>query len=199
MQPGPHRGCCRPSWSPRHPRVLETFLSRSYPFVDRESPAFNEQRRLNGGSLFNFKYEAWLPRRRVLQPVFTKQHVMQFAGHMAESADKLSQAWGEDAEVDLDQECRRLTLRVLARSVLGLDIDARADTLLGEPLRTMQKYVRRSRRPAGPRPLVVAYARPAARTRRQRHVPATRRRHSPKLPGRPDSRRTTGSRADRRR
>jgi cytochrome P450 len=123
------------------PKGARDVLSRSYPFVDRESPAFNEQRRLNGGSLFNFKHEAWLPRRRVLQPVFTKQHVMQFAGHMAESADKLSQAWGEDAEVDLDQECRRLTLRVLARSVLGLDLDGRADPL-GEPLRTMQKYVR---------------------------------------------------------
>jgi len=123
------------------PKGARDALSRSYPFVDREQPAFDEQRRLNGGSLFNFKHEAWLPRRRVLQPVFTKQHVTQFAGHMADGADKISQAWGDGAEVDLDQECRRLTLRVLARSVLGLDIDARADPL-GEPLRTIQKYVR---------------------------------------------------------
>jgi len=68
-------------------------------------------------------------------------------GDMAEAADKLSQAWGEDAEVDLDQECRRLTLRVLARSALGLDLDARADPL-GEALHTMQTYVSdRSLRP----------------------------------------------------
>ncbi len=135
-----------PRWRGPHivvttsPKGARDVLSRSYPFVDREAPAFNEQRRLAGGSLFNFEHEAWLPRRRVLQPVFTKQHVTQFAGHMAESADKLSQAWGDGAEVDLDQECRRLTLRVLARSVLGLDLDARADPL-GEPLRTMQTYV----------------------------------------------------------
>jgi cytochrome P450 len=122
------------------PRGARDVLSRSYPFVDREQPVFNEQRRLAGGSLFNFKHEAWLPRRRALQPVFTKQHVTQFAGHMAEAADKLSQAWGDGAELDLDQECRRLTLRVLARSVLGLDLDARADPL-GEPLRTVQTYV----------------------------------------------------------
>ena len=129
------------------PKGARDVLSRSYPFVDRESPAFNEQRRLNGDSLFNFKHEAWLPRRRALQPVFTKQHVTQFAGHMAESADKLSQAWGEDAEVDLDQECRTLTLRVLARSVLDLDLDARADPL-GEALHTMQTYISdRSLRP----------------------------------------------------
>lgn len=123
------------------PKGARDALSRSFPFVDREQPAFDEQQRLSGGSLFNFKHEAWLPRRRALQPVFTKQHVTQFAGHMAEAADKLSQVWGDGAELDLDQECRRLTLRVLARSVLGLDIDARADPL-GGPLRTMQKYVR---------------------------------------------------------
>jgi cytochrome P450 len=145
------------------PKGARDVLSRSYPFVDRESPAFNEQRRLNGGSLFNFKYEAWLPRRRVLQPVFTKQHVMQFAGHMAESADKLSQAWGEDAVVDLDQECRRLTLRVLARSVLGLDIDGRADPL-GEPLRAMQKYVR----DRGVRPVRAPWWLPTPARRRAR-------------------------------
>lgn len=129
------------------PKGARDVLSRSYPFVDRAQPVFTEHRRLAGGSLFNFKHEAWLPRRRALQPVFTKQHVTQFAGHMAEGADKLSRAWGDGAELDLDQECRRLTLRVLARSVLGLDLDARADPL-GEPLRTAAMYVAdRARRP----------------------------------------------------
>jgi cytochrome P450 len=122
------------------PKGARDVLSRSFPFVDREQPAFEEQRRLNGGSLFTFKHEAWLPRRRALQPVFTKQHVTQFAGHMAEGADKLSQAWSDGAELDLDRECRRLTLRVLARSVLGLELDARADPL-AEPLRIIQTYV----------------------------------------------------------
>jgi cytochrome P450 len=111
------------------PKGARDVLSRSYPFVDRAQPVFTEHRRFVGGSLFNFKHQAWLPRRRALQPVFTKQHVTQFAGHMAEGADALSRAWGDGAELDLDQECRRLTLRVLSRSVLGLDLDARADPL----------------------------------------------------------------------
>jgi cytochrome P450 len=122
------------------PKGARDVLSRSYPFVDRAQPVFTEHRRLVGGSLFNFKHQAWLPRRRALQPVFTKQHVTQFAGHMADGADALSRAWGDGAEHDLDQECRRLTLRVLSRSVLGLDLDARVDPL-GEPLRTAAMYV----------------------------------------------------------
>ena len=122
------------------PKGARDVLSRNYPFVDRAQPVFTEHRRLVGGSLFNFKHQAWLPRRRALQPVFTKQHVTQFAGHMAEGADALSRAWGDGAELDLDQECRRLTLRVLSRSVLGLELEARADPL-GEPLRTAAMYV----------------------------------------------------------
>ena len=123
------------------PKGARDVLSRSYPFVDRTQPVFNEYRRLVGGSLFNLKHDAWLPRRRALQPLFTKQHVTQFAKHMAEGADKLSHAWADGAELDLDYECRRLTLQVLARSVLGLDLDARADALLGVPLRTAATYI----------------------------------------------------------
>jgi cytochrome P450 len=123
------------------PKGARDVLSRSYPFVDRAQPVFNEHRRLIGGSLLNFKHDAWLPRRRALQPMFTKQHVTQFAGHMAECADKLSHAWGDDTELNLDDECRRLTLRVLAQSVLGLDLDVRADALLGEPLCTAATYI----------------------------------------------------------
>jgi cytochrome P450 len=103
-----------------------------------------------------------------LQPVFTKQHVTQFAGHMAEGADKLSRAWGDGAELDLDQECRRLTLRVLARSVLGLDLDARADPL-GEPLHTAAMYVA----DRAVRPVRAPWWLPTAARRRARAASAT--------------------------
>jgi cytochrome P450 len=123
------------------PEGARDVLSRSDPFVSRSQPIYDEHRRLLGGSLLNFEHDAWLPRRRALQPLFTKQRVMQFATHMAGCADDLSHAWADGAEVDLDYECRRLTLQVLARSVLGLDLDARASAQLGEPLHTAANYV----------------------------------------------------------
>ncbi len=123
------------------PAGARDVLSRTYPFVDRTQPVFNEHRRIVGSSLFNLKHDAWLPRRRALQPLFSKQRVTQFARHMAEGADKLSHAWGDGAELDLDYECRRLTLQVLARAVLGMDLDARADALLGVPVRTAATYI----------------------------------------------------------
>jgi cytochrome P450 len=123
------------------PEGARDVLSLSYPFVARSQPIYNEHRRLLGGSLLNFEHDAWLPRRRALQPVFTKQHVTQFAGHMAECAGELSREWDEGADLDLDQECRRLTLRVMAQSMLGLSLDARTDMRLADPLHTVANYI----------------------------------------------------------
>jgi deazaflavin-dependent oxidoreductase (nitroreductase family) len=45
-------------------------------------------------------------------------------------AERVPRGWRDGAEVDLDTECRTLTLRVLGRSVLGLDLDERAGWVL---------------------------------------------------------------------
>ncbi|MEB3070864.1 cytochrome P450 [[Mycobacterium] vasticus] len=107
--------------------------------VDR-APAHDEIRHLLGPNLFDLRNEAWLPRRRTLQPLFTKQHVRDFGGHMAQAAEVVAAAWGDGTTVDLDAECRRLTLRALGRSVLGVDLDERAADLT-EPMRVALEYV----------------------------------------------------------
>ena len=58
-----------------------------------------------------------------------------YAGHMAAVAQGVVDGWRDGAFLDLDTECRRLTLRALGRSVLGLDLDERADEI-GSALRT---------------------------------------------------------------
>ncbi|MGQ9347067.1 cytochrome P450 [Mycolicibacterium gilvum] len=100
----------------------------------------HEMRRLLGPNLFDLTHEPWLPRRRALQPIFTKQHVREFAGDMAEAAQTIADSWADQTEVDLDTECRRLTLRALGRSVLGLDLDGHSN-VIAEPPRLALKYI----------------------------------------------------------
>lgn len=107
--------------------------------VDR-SPAHEEIRHLLGPNLFDLRNEPWLPRRRMLQPLFTKQRVRGFGGHMAQAAEMVATGWRDGGTVDLDAECRRLTLRALGRSVLGVNLDD-CGTELGEPMRVAQGYV----------------------------------------------------------
>ena len=121
------------------PQAIRDVLSVRDGSFDKTSGVPLELRRLIGGNLFDLPYEEWLPRRRTLQPVFTKQSVGQFGGHMVQAAEAVCATWGDDTRVDLDVQCRTVTLRALGRSVLGLDLDERADAV-AQPLRDATSY-----------------------------------------------------------
>ncbi len=109
-----------------------------------------EMHALMGGNLLNLPHQRWLPRRRTLQPMFTKHHVARYAGHMAAAAQDIADGWRAGTLVDLDAQCRKLTLRALGRSVLGMDLDERADEV-GRSLRASLAWVAdRASRPVNP-------------------------------------------------
>lgn len=88
-----------------------------------------EVRNMAGDSLFVLPTESWLPRKRALQPVFTKHNVRDFGGQMSRAAQTFVGRWRDGGAVDLDVECRRLTMQSLGRSVLGVDLNERADVI----------------------------------------------------------------------
>ena len=123
------------------PQGARDVLGRTDEISDRGGvPSTIQMYRLMGGNLLDLPHTQWLPRRRTLQPMFTKQYVPRYAGHMAAAAQTVVDGWCDGATVDLDTQCRALTLRALGRSVLGLDLDARADTI-GPALRTTQSWI----------------------------------------------------------
>ena len=82
-----------------------------------------------GDSLFVLPNEQWRPRKRALQPVFTSHNVRRFGGHMSRAAQTFVDRWRDGGDVDLDVECRRLTMQSLGRSVLGIDLNERAEVI----------------------------------------------------------------------
>jgi cytochrome P450 len=133
------------------PQGARDVLGRTDAVAERGgTPMATEMRRLMGGNLLVLPHDEWLPRRRALQPLFTKQHVPRFAGHMADAAERLCRDWAGGGEVDIDTACRALTLRALGRSVLGLDLDERAEAI-GPAVRTALQWVGdRAVRPVNP-------------------------------------------------
>ena len=107
--------------------------------MDKLTPVHRETR-LIGDNIFNLPYTPWKPQRRTLQPLFTKQHVATFAGHMATAADEQASGWVEGARLDLDREMRGLTLRVLGRSLFGVDLNEHASDL-GPSIQRVLNYV----------------------------------------------------------
>jgi cytochrome P450 len=153
------------------PQGARDLLGRSDEVADRgRARSMVEMRALMGGNLLNLPHEQWLPRRRALQPMFTKRHVSRYAGHMGGAAQAVVDGWNDGAFVNLDTECRKLTLRALGRSVLGLDLDERADEI-GWALRTSLKWVAdRAARPVNlPRWLPTAGQRSARKANEVLH------------------------------
>jgi cytochrome P450 len=83
----------------------------------------HEVRNVAGDNLFVLPNKEWAPRRRALQPVFTKQNVAGFARHMTQAAQTSADHWREVGDIDLDAECRRLAMRSLGHSILGVDVN----------------------------------------------------------------------------
>jgi cytochrome P450 len=133
------------------PQGAHDVLARRDGLAERAAtPISVELRRLTGDNLLVLPHREWLPRRRALQPLFTKHHVPRFAGHMAAVAEQLADRWALGTEVDLDPECRALTLRALGQSILGVDLGDRTQ-VVGTAIRTGAKWAAdRGLRPVNP-------------------------------------------------
>ena len=122
------------------PRGARDVLTATYPTVDRDFPFMTEQQQLNGGSLLNFAHAEWVGRRRMLQPVFTKQKISRLSETMFAIAEDCVARWGTDAAIDLDRDSRRITMRVLGRSIMAFEPDQDTDALV-EPMRRISAYI----------------------------------------------------------
>jgi len=80
----------------------------------------------------------------------------------------IAQHWAEGATIDLDTEARRLTMRVLGRSVLGMDLNERAEAL-AEPLNIAVSYAT----DRGMRPIRAPWWLPTPARHRARAAAAT--------------------------
>jgi cytochrome P450 len=110
------------------PDGIRDVLGRNDAFSER-CIVHEEVQHAAGDSLFVLPNEQWRPRKRALQPVFTKQNVRSFGGHMSRAAQTFVDHWRQGGDVDLDVECRRLTMQSLGRSVLGIDLNERAEVI----------------------------------------------------------------------
>ncbi|BBY73743.1 cytochrome P450 [Mycolicibacterium parafortuitum] len=111
-----------------NPEGIRDVLGRNDAFSER-CIVHEEVQDMAGDSLFVLPNEKWRPRKRALQPVFSKANVRLFGGHMSRAAQRFVDAWPGGGEVDLDLECRRITMQSLGRSVLGVDLNDSADVI----------------------------------------------------------------------
>jgi cytochrome P450 len=103
------------------PNGVRDVLGRTDGLTER-CQIHQEIRNVAGDNLFVLPNREWAPRRRALQPVFTRQNVDSLGQHMTQAAQSIADHWRHLGDIDLDTECRRLAMRSLGRSILGVDV-----------------------------------------------------------------------------
>ena len=78
-----------------------------------------------GGGILTLEGDAWKQRHDLLQPTYTPRNVRVFADVMLEETAALVERWRKHAAsgavVDLNREMTAVTLRVISRTIFGLD------------------------------------------------------------------------------
>lgn len=123
----------------RHPDDVRRAMLATDVFV-RETPSHDVVRELFGETIVTMQGERWRRQKRMLQPLFTRRHVAQYAGLLEAEAEEVAERWRELGvqEVDIMQEMEQHALRVL-----GLTIFAQKDLVDAVTATALERLVPR--------------------------------------------------------
>lgn len=113
-----------------HPDYLQHVLqtnNRNYTKEQTLVQAVN----LAGENLFSTDGDEWLKRRRLMQPAFHKQRLEAFGEMMTEVTQWKVGEWlaAANRTIELEHEMKDLTMNIIGRAMLSLDMRQRADQL----------------------------------------------------------------------
>ncbi len=89
---------------------------------------------LFGQGLLTSDGDLWTKERRLLRQAFHRDRLESHAEEMVAASEEMLERWQDEAAagnpIDVSREMARLTLDILGRTVLGVDLSAKADTLI---------------------------------------------------------------------
>jgi cytochrome P450 len=111
----------------RHPDDVRRVMLETELFV-RQTPNYTVLRELLGETIVTMEGARWRRQKRILQPLFTRRHVAQYADLLETEANLVVEGWRalDDREVDVVQAMEQYALRVLGQTIFAQEdgIDA---------------------------------------------------------------------------
>jgi len=104
-----------------------------------------------GDSVFTAEGEAWKRRRRLVQPSFHAVRINAYAETMAQYAAEMVIEWHDQASVDVERTMTDLTMRIIARTMFGVDLKSMVDDI-GQSMQTVLRISEQRLKEIIPRP-----------------------------------------------
>ncbi|MFM9960889.1 MAG: cytochrome P450 [Planctomycetaceae bacterium] len=95
--------------------------------------------RFEGQGLVVSDGEFWLRQRRLVQPAFLPSRMETLVAPITELVSQMLGQWGEATTIDFAAEMRRLTLRIVARTLFSTSVDDAVEPL-GEAVDVIQQW-----------------------------------------------------------
>ncbi len=109
-----------------HPDHVKSILVDHAKDISKDTPGFNALRLLLGNGLVTAEGDFWRRQRRIAQPAFHRAKIMALGGAMVAHAERTATEWEAAARagrvVDVAEAMMRLTLGIVADTMLGVDV-----------------------------------------------------------------------------
>jgi cytochrome P450 len=126
-----------------HPDYAEHILSQHQNRYGRPDLFLKSMGLMQGQGLLSSEGAVWLKQRRLMQPAFRQQQIIQLQAIMLNCVESLLREWEEKPEgevVDIAAEMTRLTLKIVSLALFSVDISDESNQL-GQATRTGLEYV----------------------------------------------------------
>lgn len=109
-----------------HPGPIEEMLRDHYASYSKRTFTYNMIRSVSGEGLLTLDGEEWHERRRLLQPIFSKEQVARLDQVVTSATLEMLDAWEQAAQIgthiDLIEEINRLTLTIATQAFFGINL-----------------------------------------------------------------------------
>lgn len=150
-----------------HPDLIEHILVTNQRNYSKNTVQYNTLAKITGRGLLTSDGRFWRRQRRMIQPAFHRQKVLDWGQIMMAATQKMLQKWVLCAQsgrpLDIDEEMMAVTLEIIGQALLGIDLEEDAANLAQAVLTMLEYVVYRSQRP-----VVLPLAVPTPRNRRFR-------------------------------
>jgi cytochrome P450 len=120
-----------------HPDHIEQVLT-SRNFIKHYALRMN--RRLLGNGLLSSEGDFWLSQRRLIQPVFNRDHLHRYAQVMIDYSRRWAASWQAGQSRDIHADMRQVTMQIAARTLFGADVEGQGPIVAKALIDVMESF-----------------------------------------------------------